>query len=177
MAGRRTPCMEPRALLGALHGTTTRSVIPRATGLNRRTIDRYRTGASAQGLLEKPLPPVEDLPQRIAGTLERPPPPQTVSAVEPYRDVVMSLPQAGVAGTALLPRVHARGDTGPLASVDRFLPRLEPRHPRATGRVERAPGREAQGDVGEAGLMRDPGTGALRQTWAFVRVPASSRQQ
>jgi transposase len=177
MAGRRTPFMDLRELLRYLQATTNISVIQRATGLNRRTIYRYRTWARAQGLLDKPLPPLEDLQQLIAATLELPPPPQTVSSVEPYRDVVMSLHQAGVAGTAILQRLHERGYTGTLASVYRFLHRLEPRHPRATVRVEREPGSEAQVDFGYAGLMCDPVTGALRKTWAFVMVLAYSRHQ
>jgi hypothetical protein len=43
--------------------------------------------------------------------------------------------------------------------------------------VERAPGSEAQGDFGSAGLMRDPVTGALRNTWAFVMALAYSQHQ
>jgi transposase len=97
--------------------------------------------------------------------------------VEPYRDVVVALHQAGVAGTAILARLHERGYTGTLASVYRFLHRLAPPHPQATVRVEREPGSEAQVDFGYAGLMRDPVTGALRKTWAFVMVLAYSRHQ
>ncbi|MGH8059566.1 MAG: IS21 family transposase [Candidatus Entotheonellia bacterium] len=169
--------MDLRELLRYLQATTNMSVIQRATGLNRRTIARYRTWASAQGLLEQPLPPLEDLQQLIATTLELPPPPQTVSSVEPYRDIVVPLQQAGVAGTAIWQRLRERGYSGALSSVYRFLERLAPPHPRATVRVEREPGAEAQVDFGYAGLMRDPVTGALRKTWAFVMVLAYSRHQ
>lgn len=49
--------MDLRELLRHLQATTNISAIRRATGLDRRTIDRYRTWAVAQGLLDQPLPP------------------------------------------------------------------------------------------------------------------------
>jgi hypothetical protein len=150
-------------------------VIQRATGLNRRTIARYRTWASAQGLLDNPLPPLEDLQQLIATTLELPPPPPILSSVAPYRELVVPLHRAGVAGTAIWHRMRDRGDQGALASVYRFLHRLAPAYQTAIVRVEREPGSEAQVDFGYAGRMLDPTTGALRKTWAFVMLRAYSR--
>jgi hypothetical protein len=38
--------------------------------------------------------------------------------------------------------------------------------------VARAPGSEAQVDVGSAGRLLDPVTGTLRKTWAFVMILA-----
>ena len=172
MAGRRTSVMDLRELLRHLQATTNSSAIQRATSLNRRTIPRYCGWAATQGLRDQPLAPREELQQRIAATLEPPPPPHTVSSVEPYRGVVVPRHQAGVAGTAILVRCQERGYTGTLASVYRFLHRLAPPHPRATVRVEREPGSEAQGDLGYAGLRCDPVTGALRKSWAFVMVLA-----
>jgi len=169
--------MDLRELLRHLQATTNMSVIQRATGLNRRTIARYRTWASAQGLLEKPLPPLEDLQQLIATTLELPPPPQIVSSVAPYRELVVSLHRAGVAGTAIWQRLRERGYQGTLSSVYRFLHRLEPSYRTAIVRVEREPGSEAQVDFGYAGRMLDPTTGTLRKTWAFVMLLAYSRHQ
>lgn len=113
----------------------------------------------------------------MAMTLELPPPPQTVSSVEPYREVVTRLHTQGVEGTAILPRLRERGYAGTLSSVDRFLHRLEPHRPSATVRVEREPGSEAQVDCGYAGRRFDPGTGALHKTWAFVMTLAYSRHQ
>ena len=161
--------MDLRELLRHRQATTNVSMSQRATGLNRRTIARYRTWAQGQGLLGKPLPPVEERQQLITTTLELLPPPQTVSSVEPYRDVVVPLQQAGVAGTAIWQRLRERGYTGTLSSVYRFLARLAPPHPQATVRIERDPGSEAHVDFGDAGLRRDPVTGTLRKTWAFVR--------
>jgi len=169
--------MDLRELLRHLQATTNVSAIRRATGLDRRTIDRYRTWAVAQGLLDQPLPPLEDLQQLIATTLELPPPPQIVSSVAPYGELVVPLHRTGVAGTAIWHRLRERGYQGTLSSVYRFLHRLEPSYQTAIVRVEREPGSEAQVDFGYAGRMLDPVTGALRKTWAFVMLLAYSRHQ
>jgi transposase len=120
---------------------------------------------------------VEVLHPLVSTTLELPPPPQTVSSVEPYHELVVQLHRDGVAGTAILRRLYERSYTGTLASLDRFLHRLEPHRPSATVRVEREPGSEAQVDIGDAGRMLDPVTGTLRKTWAFVMILAYSRHQ
>lgn len=169
--------MDLRELMRYLQTTSNLSAIQRATGLHRRTIRRYRQWATTQGLLDQPLPSVEVLHQLVATTLELPPPPQTVSSVEPYRELVVQLHRDGVAGTAILQRLYERGYTGTLASLYRFLHRLEPHRPSATVRVEREPGSEAQVDFGYAGRMLDPVTGTLRKTWAFVMLLAYSRHQ
>jgi len=113
----------------------------------------------------------------MATTLALPPPPQPVSSVEPYREVVLHLRAQGVAGAATWHRLRERGYAGPLSSVCRFLHRLEPHRPSATLRVEREPGSEAQVDFGGAGRRLDPGTSALRTTWAVVMPLAYSWHQ
>jgi len=140
----------------------------RATGLHRRTMRRYQPWAAPQGLRDQPFPPVEELHALMATPVAVPPPPPTVSSVEPDRAVVTQLHAQGVEGTAIWPRLRERGDAGTLSSVDRFLHRLEPHRPSAPVRVERAPGSEAQVDFGSAGRLFDPGTGACRKTWACV---------
>ncbi len=169
--------MDIRNLLRHLQATANISAIQRATGLNRRTIQRYRTWATEQGLLERPLPPMEELQHLIATTFTPPPPPQTVSSVEPYRDVVVQLYSEGVEGTAILQRLTERGYRGSLSSIYRFLHRLDPPQPTVTVRIERDPGTEAQVDFGYAGRMIDPTTKQLRKSWAFVMTLAYSRHQ
>ena len=120
---------------------------------------------------------MEVLHPLVSTPLELPPPPQTVSSVEPYRELVVQRHRDGVAGTAILQRLYERGSTGTLASLYRFLHGLEPYRPAATVRVEREPGSEAQVDFGYAGRMLDPVTGTLRKTWAFVMLLAYSRPQ
>jgi ActR/RegA family two-component response regulator len=46
--------MDIRNLLRHLQATSNISAIQRATGLNRRTIQRYRAWATDHGLLERP---------------------------------------------------------------------------------------------------------------------------
>src|SRR5688572_16752440 len=108
MAGRSTPLMDIRNLLRYLQDTSNISAIQRATGLNWRTIQRYRTWAEQHGLLDKPLPSLEDLQHLLHTSLTAPLPPQTVSSLEPYRDLVVQLHADGVEGTAILQRLHER---------------------------------------------------------------------
>ncbi len=75
MAGRSIDLMDVREILRHLQTTTNLSAIQRATGLNRRTLMRYRAWAAEQGLLAGPLPPLDELQQLMARTLTPPPPP------------------------------------------------------------------------------------------------------
>lgn len=58
MAGRTIPVHDLRELLRHLQATTNDSAVQRATGLNRRTIARYRAWAEQHALLTGPLPPL-----------------------------------------------------------------------------------------------------------------------
>lgn len=147
------------------------------TGMDRRTVKKYRAWAAAQGLLEGPLPPLEALHTLVAQTLEPPPPPQNVSSVEPYRALVVQLRREGVEMTAIWARLKERGYTGSYSSVRRFVRRLAPKVPDAVVRVETKPGEEAQVDFGSAGRMLDAETGQARQAWAFVMTLSWSRHQ
>ncbi len=169
--------MDVREVLRHLQTTTNLSAIQRATGLNRRTLMRYRAWATEQGLLAGPLPPLEELRRLAARTLTPPAPPQTVSTVEPYRDLVLELHARGVEGTAIWQRLGERGYAGSLSSLYRFLHQVNPPAPAVTVRVERGPGTEAQVDFGYAGYLLDDTTGQRRKAWAFVMTLAYSRHQ
>lgn len=180
MAGRSLAVDDVRELVRHLRATNNASAIQRATGLNRRTIARYRVWAEQHGLLDpaQPLPSLEALQHLAATTLTLPPPPQTVSSVEPYRDIVLQLHARGVEGTAIWRRLQEQVDyPGSLASVYRFLHRIAPADPDVPLRVERDPGSEAQVDFGSAGRLRDPVSGQLRKAWAFVMTLSYSRHQ
>lgn len=177
MAGRRIATVDIRELVRHLRDTTNTSAVQRATGLNRRTIQRYRLWAEKQGLLDGPLPPIEQLQMLIATTFTPPPPPQTSSSVEPYRELVLQLHRDGVDGTAIRDRIAAVGFTGSLSAIYRFLHHLAPPEPDATVRVETAPAEEAQVDFGYAGYLFDPETERLRKAWAFVMTLSWSRHQ
>lgn len=180
MAGRKIPMDDLRELLRHLQHTTNDSAVQRATGLNRRTIARYRAWAEQQGLLDhtQPLPALAALQHLVATTLTIPPPPQTVSSLAPYRDLVLHLHAQGVEGTAIRLRLQEQvGYTGSVSAIYRFLQRCDPSPPDVVMRVERDPGIEAQVDFGFAGRLLDPTTGQLRKAWAFVMTLAFSRHQ
>src|SRR5919199_4854058 len=101
MAGRRTNLMDIRELLRHMQASSNISALQRATGLNRRTIQRYHTWAATQGLLDGPLPALEELQHLLVTTLTAPPPPHIVSSLVPYREVVLQLHATGVEATAI----------------------------------------------------------------------------
>jgi transposase len=169
--------MDIRELLIHIRDNPHNRAVQRDTGVDRRTVQRYRRWATRHGLLTEPVPPLEELHALLATTLDVPPPPQNVSSVEPYRALVVELRQHGTEVAAILQRLKERGYTGSYGSVYRFVRALAPHQPDATVRVERAPGEEAQVDFGFAGRMLDPTTGALRKTWAFVMTLSWSRHQ
>lgn len=108
MAGTRKDLMDIRDLIRRLQATTNDSQIQRDTGINRRTIRRYRQWAQEQHLLTGPLPPVEELARLVQATLTPPPPPQTCSSLEPYRTFILDLHAHGVEGAAIRQRLHER---------------------------------------------------------------------
>ena len=146
-------------------------------GVDRRTAQKYREWAEAQGLLTGDLPDVSQLQKLQAETFGQPRPPQNVSTVEPYRALVMKLRQENVEIAAIRERLKEHGYSGSYDAVRRFVRRLEPSPLDVTVRVESQPGEEAQVDFGYAGLMPDPETGQSRRTWAFVMTLSWSRHQ
>ena len=170
--------MDIRELVRHLRTTTSDRAVACTLGIHRKTVQRYRTWATTQHLLgDDPLPSLEHLQQLVQQTLTSPPPPQMVSAVEPYRALVLELRQRKVEVAAIHQRLKQRGFTGSYDAVYRFVRSLEPLDPNATVRVERAPGEEAQVDFGAAGKLIDPATGALRTAWVFVMTLAFSLYQ
>jgi transposase len=151
--------------------------VAEAVGVDRKTVARYRSWATEQGLLEGPLPPLGTLHPLVEETLSSPPPPQNTSSVEPYREVVAKLRKRNVEIAAIYERLKERGYTGSYSSVYRFVRNVEPLTPDVTVRVETRPGEEAQVDFGYAGRMIDPETGELRKTWVFVMTLSWSRHQ
>ena len=169
--------MDIREILRQLRAGQSNRAVARATGINRKTVGRYRAWAAKHGLLEGPLLPLGELHQLVKETLTNSSPPQNVSSVEPYRERVEKLRKEGVEIAAIYERLKERGYSGSYSSVHRFVRNLEPRSPDITVRVETPPGEEGQVDFGYAGLMIDPETGKLRKTWLFVMTLSWSRHQ
>ena len=169
--------MDIRELLLHIRAGSSDRQIQRDTQVDRRTIKRYRDWASAQGLLADLLPSLEELQVLTERTMPKQTPPQNVSTVEPYRDLVAQLVQENVEIAAIKCRLEERGFTGSYGAVYRLVRKLKPRTPEATVRVERKPGEEAQVDFGFAGRMIDPDSGELRRAWVFVMLLSWSRYE
>ena len=177
MPGKKKETMDIREMLRHLRRGQSNRTVAKTVGIDRKTVARYRTWATEQGLLEGALPPLGELHRMAEETLNSPVPPQNTSSVEPYREVVGKLRQEGVEVAAICERLKERGYTGSYSSVYRFVRNLEPRTPDVTVRVETKPGEEAQVDFGYAGRMVDPETGELRKTWLFVMQLSWCRHQ
>jgi transposase len=175
MPGKRKRTMDIREILRHLRQGQSDRAIAATTGVDRKTVARYRVWAIEHELLDGPLPLLGELNRLLEETLRGAPPPQNVSSVEPYREMIGKLRAAGVEVTAIHQRLQERGYSGSYSSVRRFVHRLEPPTPKATVRVETRPGEEGQVDFGYAGRMIDPETGELRRAWAFVMVLSWSR--
>jgi transposase len=173
---RRKNSMDIREIVRRARAGQSDRAIGREMSIDRRTVARYRAWAQEQGLLEGDLPELGELHQLLAETLPEARPPQNLSTVEPYREVVERLRKQSVEIAAVHQRLVERGFTGSYHAVYRFVQQLEPGEPEATVRVEVAPGEEAQVDFGSAGKMLD-GEGQLRKAWAFVMTLSHSRHQ
>jgi len=171
--------MDIRELVLYMRKNDSDRAVQRLTGMHRQTVKRYRVWATEHGLLgEERLPSLVELRRLVDETLTEPRPPQNVSSVEPYREMVSQLRKEGVEMAAIWHRLYERGYRGSYSAVRRFVHGLEPGpKPEIMVRVERKPGEEAQVDFGYAGMMLDPETGELRRAWAFVMTLAWSRHQ
>lgn len=180
MPGRRKKAVDIRELVLQLRRHASDRAVAGHMQMHRQTVKHYRAWARAQGLLgrEGPLPALGELEKLVQATLPEKPPPQNVSRVEPFRETVRTLRRQGVEMMAIKTRLEEQGFQGSYSAVRRFVHSLEPRpRPEVFARVERQPGQEAQVDFGYAGKMRDPATGQLRKSWAFVMTLAFSRHQ
>lgn len=170
--------MDIRELLVHIRANLSNRKIAADMGVHRETVKKYRGWAAEQGLLEGSLPPMEELKALAEATLPGPTPPQNVSSVEPYREVVVQLREENVEMAAIWERLKERGYTGSYSSVRRFVKRLDDaKAPEAFVRVETKPGEEAQVDFGSAGKMFDPATEKERKAWGFVMTMSWSRHQ
>jgi hypothetical protein len=79
--------------------------IARDLSASRKTVSKYCTWATAEGLLTPPLPEPAVLQARLAETFPTIPPPQMASKVVPHRDRVMALRERGVECQAIYARL------------------------------------------------------------------------
>lgn len=96
-------------------------------GHNRRTIAKYRAWASAQGLLEEPMPEAGTVQRLLTRTLPPALPPQQVSRPTPYRAEIAALWSHGVEMTAIRARLEEQhGHPVSYSAVRRVVPGLVP---------------------------------------------------
>ncbi len=177
MPGKRKDTMDIREVLRRLRKGQSDRAVAKTLSIDRKTVGRYHSWAAEQGLLEGSLPSLSELQQRVQETLNNHSPPQNVSSVESYRELVEKLRRDGVEIAAIHERLKERGYSGSYASVYRFVRSLEPLTPEVAVRVETRPGEEAQVDFGYAGQMIDPDTDRLRKAWVFIMILCWSRHQ
>jgi hypothetical protein len=146
MTERKLKLMDIRGLLLHFHARSSDRQIQRDTGLNRRTIKRYREWATSQGLLEGPIPAPETLASQLQATLPEKTPPQNTSSAESYREMIKDLLEAGGEVAAIYQRLSERGFTGSYAAMYRLARQIQPaqKHQKTVTRVERQPGEEAR---------------------------------
>jgi len=169
--------MDIREVLLHLRAGASNSRVQRELAVDRRTVKKYRAWARGQGLLEGSLPEFGELQNLIRETLATALPPQNVSSVAAYGEVVRQLRKEGVEVAALWERLKERGFCGSYAAVWRYVQRLEPGAVDVTVRVECQPGEEGQVDFGKAGRLWDEATGQWRKAWVFVMTLSWSRHQ
>ena len=169
--------MDIREIVNQLRSGASDRQISEDIRIDRRTVKRYRKWAQEQGLLEGEQPAMEVIQELVAKSLPSTLPPQNISTVEPYREMVEKLVKAKVEIAAIHERLQERGYQGSYSAVYRFVRTIQPQPPDVTVRVERKPGEEAQVDFGYAGRMIDPESGKLRKAWAFVMTLSWSRHQ
>lgn len=157
--------MEIREMIVRIRAGDSNRQIGRDLGIDRRTVKSYRQWAEEQGLLEGEVPEVEALQALVAETLPNKLPLQNVSSVEPYRKLVEKMVAEKVETAAIHQRLKERKYKGSYSAVYRFVNQIKGPRVKATVRVERAPGEEAQVDFGYGGMMVDPETGQSRRTW------------
>jgi transposase len=178
MSERILNIMDIRELLVHIRAQSSNRQVQRDTGLDRRTVQRYREWAQEQELLEGEMPSLEALKAKVEESFQEKHPPQNHSSVEGYRGLITDWVQAKVEVAAMRQRLMERGYAGSYASVWRFVNRLKAdKPPETVTRVETKPGEEAQVDFGYAGRMIDPAGGEVRKAWVFVMLLSWSRHQ
>ena len=167
-----------RQVLVRLRQGDTDREIARARLMGRPKAAAFRALAAGRGWLDRATPLPDDATIAAAvGQARRAR--STISSVEPYRALVERWHADGVSAVAIhaaLGREH--GYSGSYSSVHRLVAALvRSRPPKATVRLDFAPGAAAQVDFGAGPLLPDPATGRPRRTWCFVMTLAFSRHQ
>lgn len=161
--------------------------IEEATGVRRETAGRYLRAEGVEvrrpGGWGRRAAGVETAKAAIeaptgARAAEPPPDRVTLSACEPFREVILAEMAKGRNAVGIWQDlVDAHGFAGRYDSVKRFARKLRGgSSPEARAVIETAPGEEAQVDYGTGPMVRDPATGQYRKTRLFVMTLGHSRK-
>ena len=156
----------------------------RLLGMRPNTERQYREALAEAGLLDGAagtLPSLEELKAAVIAAHPPALPPQQVTSLERYREVIVAHVDKGLGPRAIFDRLRLEDADfdGSHSAVKRLCRALR----RARGvqaedvaiPVETAPGEIAQVDFGYVGKLYDPATRVLRKAWCFVMVLAYSR--
>jgi transposase len=184
MTARRTDTHRIQELI-RLHrlGESSRS-IARQLRMSRDAIRAYRRALSSAGFLDGPaavVPELELVRQALAAQLPTRPPPQQVSSVEAWSELIGEMYGRHASPTAIFDRLRLEHPDfpGSLSAVKRLCARIR----RARGispdevaiPVETEPGLIAQVDFAYAGKLYDPEQGVMRKCWLFLMTLGHSR--
>lgn len=176
MSGRSTDMWDIREILRRVRLGESDRAISQALGVSRNTVRKYREWAEQAALPAGELPPTEQLHALLQAQRPETHPQPRVSAVEPYRELVVRWREQGLECQAIWQRLQREhGFQGSYAALWRFVSRLEGARSDVTVRCEVTPGDEAQVDFGYVGLLWDAATGRWRKAWAFVMTLSWSR--
>ena len=109
--------MDIREILLHIRAGSSNRQIERDTKIDRRTIKHYKDWAKTQGLLAGPLPSLEELQVLADQTVPKQTPPQNVSSVAPYRDLIEQLVKENVEIAAITCRLEVGVGTNCLSEM------------------------------------------------------------
>lgn len=158
--------------------------ISRVLRMGRPTLRRYFRALESTSLLDGEaarLPEPSQLQSALKAALDRSPPPQQRSSLEPWRPLIEAKRAQGASPTAIhdFLRLHHDDYEASVSAVKRFcrsLAKLEgPKPESVTMPVETLPGDVAQVDFVYAGKLLDPARKIMRKAWIFVMTLGFSR--
>lgn len=152
--------------------------------MGRVTVTRYFAALDTAGLLDgdpSSLPSTEALRAAVECTEERKPPPQEISSLESWRELIAEKRREGASPQSVHDYLRRTNDDyrGSISAMKRLFARLAKKEgPKATSitiPVVTSPGEVAQVDFTYAGLRLDAVQKVARKTWIFVMTLGHSR--
>jgi len=182
MSNRRFEMYEVRQVLVRMRQGDSDRVLAKAGIVGRRKAAEIRRIATANGWLDAAVPlPDNEVLSQLLGVRSSPTVVSSTSqsSVEPYRDQVKAWADQGVQSTTIYKAlVRNHQFTGGYSSVYRFVCSLRPSNPpKATVKLDFAPGEAAQVDFGTGPRFVDTRTGKEIKSWFFLMTLAFSRHQ